>query len=222
MAVEVKFGKKHKIKEDHFIEGLFKIRARLESQKKNILFGLLGVLIIVLLAFGIRQFREGNNIKSQELFGQAMMEYQNGKYTNSIAGFKRIVDEYGSSRSAPKALFLIGGLYYELGNYTLSVDAYQKYIGKYDESEFLNAAVYKGLGSAYIQMRDYDNAISAFKTAIRKYPDDFSIPELRYKLARCLVEKKDTVAAKSELENLKNQYPASFYSHEADLLLATL
>ena len=222
MPVDLKFGKKHKIKEDRFIESLFQFRSKVESQKKSILITLCAVAGAALITFLVFQVRARTNEEARTLFGEAMMEYQAGRFTSSIAAFKRVADNYGSSKSAPKALYLIGGLYYELGNYALAVEAYKRYIEKYDESHFLNAAVYKGLGCSYMQTGDYGNAISAFRTALSKYPEDFSVPELRYKLARCLIEKKDGASARGELESILRQHPASPYAREADLLLSAL
>jgi TolA-binding protein len=222
MAVDLKFGKKHKIKEDRFIEGLFQFRTKVQTNKKTILItfaAVAGAAIIVLIAL---QMRTRSSNEARAVFGQAMMEYQSGRYTTAISSFKKITDNFAGSPSASKAMFLTGSIYYELGNYGLAVEAYKKYISKYDESDFLNAAVYKGLGCAYMQMKDYDNAVSAFKTGIRKYSGDYSVPEMRCKLARCYIEKKDASAAKTELEAVLKDNPASAFAKEADLILSTL
>lgn len=222
MAVELKFSKKHKIKEDRFIESLFSFQKKVDANKKPIIIAVISIVFIGIVTFISVNIRSRTNEEAREIFGEALLEYQSGKFSNTISKLKKIADNYTSTSSASKAVFLLGSLYYELGNYSLAVEAYKRYIEKYDENDFLNTAVYKGLGSAYIQLKDHDNAISAFQTAIKKYPDNFNIPEIRYKLARCYIEKQNLENARAELNLIIQQYPQSTYAKEAKLMLASI
>lgn len=222
MPVEIKFSKKHKIKEDRFIETLFSLQKKTQDLKKPAMYGLVGVLVAGLIVFLTFNYRKHANAEARALFGQALLSYQSGQYTQAITGFKQITENYGGSSSASKAMFMLAGLYYDLGNYALAVEAYKKYIEKYNETGFMNAAVYQGLGSAYAQVKDYPNAINAFNSGIRKYPNDFSVPATRYKLARCYLETQKPGQARAELETILRDNPKSAAAKEAGLLLATL
>jgi TolA-binding protein len=139
-----------------------------------------------------------------------------------LTELKKISEQYSGSSAASKALFLTGSVYYDLGNYELAIEAYKKYIGKYNGSEFLDPAVFKGLGASYMQLKDYSSAIDAFKKAISSYPKDFQIPEIRYKLALCYLESGDAEKAKNELKTIVKDTPKSQYANQADLMLVTM
>jgi len=221
MAI-IKFSKKHKVKEDRFVEWIFDLRTKTQAMKKPLLIGCIVVLFVAGISSLLYTIKSRTNEEANTLFGSALMEYQQGKYSNAVTKLKQVMDNYSGSSSAPKAVFLYASIYYDLGNYMLSVEAYKKYIEKYDSPEFLNPAVYKGLGCAYMQMKDYAGAISAFQTAIKKFPEDFQVPEIRYKTARCLVETGKPDAAKAELNLILKDAPKSYYAKEAGLLLPSL
>ncbi|OGJ85940.1 MAG: hypothetical protein A2268_03440 [Candidatus Raymondbacteria bacterium RifOxyA12_full_50_37] len=222
MATTIKFSKKHKIKEDKFVENFMRVRLWFEEKRKPLLVtaaSIAGAALIVFFAFTLRGNR---NVDANNYFGQAMVEYENGRFSNAITSLKKVADNYGGSAAASRSLYCLGNIYYELGNYSLAIDVCKRYIEKYESSNFLTPAVYKCMGSAYIQTRDYANAQTAFATAIAKYPKDFSAPELLFKLSQCAIELKDASQAKETLDRLITGYPASSYVHEARLMRAGL
>jgi S1-C subfamily serine protease len=60
-----------------------------------------------------------------------------------------------------------GDSFYSSGRYTEAIDAYQKAIEKDGKS----VRAYNGLGVVYMELKDYENAERALKTAIRLNPD---------------------------------------------------
>jgi TolA-binding protein len=220
---QIKFSKQHKIKEDKFIETIFNLRTQFEAKKKNLIIGavvVVGVALIVLLAFKIKS---RVNQEAGDTFSSALIDYQEVRYSSAISKFKTVADNYGGSTSAPKALFMLGSLYYDLGNYALSIETFKRYVEKYGNNDFMTPAVYKGLGSDYMQTKDYANAITAFETGIKKCPQtDFAIPELRFKLALCFMEKQNLPAAREQFALIVKDFPRSSYAREAELRLAAL
>jgi len=221
MAI-IKFSKKHKLKEDRFIESLFELRQKVEVLKKPLMIAGFSILFVALVTLVIFKMRGKTNEEANTLFGSAMMEYQQGQYSNAITKFKQVSDGYSGSTSAPKAVFLIASLYYDLGNYQLAIETYKKYIDKYSGSDFLSPAAYKGLGASFMQLKDYKQAVDAFTKAINKFSTDYQIPEIRCKLGRCYLELKEAEKAKKEFEKVVETSPKSPFAQEAALLLASL
>ncbi|MBL8028884.1 MAG: tetratricopeptide repeat protein [Fibrobacteres bacterium] len=219
---EIKFSKRHEIKEDRFLETVFHLRKKAEEHKKVLGYILLGVLVvavsIVLLTFKSAKTNE----EAAAIYGKASMYLQSANYTEGLTELKKIADQYSGSSSAAKAVFLTGSVNYDLGNYKDALEAFKKYVDKYSGSEFLDAAVYKGLGASYMQLLDYTSAVTAFKKAVSSYPKDFQIPEIRYKLALCYIELKEVDKAKAELAGLVKDSPKSQFARQADLLLVSL
>jgi len=221
MAI-IKFSKKHKVKEDHFIEWIFDFKTKIEAYKKPMLIGCIVIVFIIGIAALLYTIKSRTNDEANVVFGAALLEYQHGRYSNAITKLKQVMDNYSGSSSAPKAAFLYASIYYDLGNYSLAVEAFKKFIEKYSDPDFLSPPVYKGLGTSYMQLKDYKQAIEAFKTSINKFPEDFEVPELRYKLAQCYIETGKSEDAKKQLNMIIKDSPKSFYAKDAGLILSSL
>jgi TolA-binding protein len=219
---EIKFSKQHKIKEDRFLEIVFSLRKKMDENKKPLIYVVVGLVAVVLIVFVVFQYKGKINEEAGAVFGKATLLLQSGNYTEALTELKKISEQYSGSSAASKSLFLSGSVYYDLGNYQLAIESFKKYVDKYSGSEFLDPAVYKGLGASYMQLNDFSSAVEAFKKALSSYPKDFQIPEIRYKLALCLLELKETEKAKSELAIIIKDSPKSQYAHQADNLLVTL
>ncbi len=214
--------RKEDLKEDRFLKVVFNLRKTVESYRKQWSYAGIALIVLTLAVYGIFQYREKKNEEAAVVFGKGTLMLNNGNYTEALAEFKKVVEQYGGSKAASKALFLTGSVYYSLGNYQLAIDAFKQYVSKYSNHSFLGPAVYKGLGASYMQLNDYRQATEAFKKAISTYNDDFQIPEIRYKLALSALELKDTVSAKTELREIVKSSPKSTYAKQAELLLLSM
>ncbi len=65
------------------------------------------------------------------------------------------------------------------------------------------------LGNAHYGLREYKEAIAAFKTLVDQSPDHSRAPEALLSIANCQVELKDNEAARKSLEQVVKQYPQS-------------
>src|SRR3989339_1531136 len=105
MATTIKFSKKHKIKEDKFVENFMRVRLWFEEKRKPLLVtaaSIAGAALIVFFAFTLRGNR---NVDANNYFGQAMVEYENGRFSNAITSLKKVADNYGGSDAALTALW---------------------------------------------------------------------------------------------------------------------
>lgn len=213
---------KKQLKEDKFVESIFSLRSSIIQNQKPLAIGGICIVLVILIIFLSFKIKASKNQEALTLFGKGMMELQSGKYSNAIQNFQKVYENYSGSKSAPKALFFTGNIYYKLGNYKLAIQTYKTYLNKYNSTEFLNASILNGIGCSYMQTKNYDKAIAAFKKALDKYNDTFIASEVQYHLATCYIKQGENNKAKQELKNLINKNKNSLFLNEAKLLLAEL
>ncbi len=84
--------------------------------------------------------------------------------------------------------------------------ALNAFLKRYPETGFAESAQY-WLGNAYYGLRDYKEAIKAFRGLVDRSPDHLRTPEAMLSIANCQTELKDNEAARRTLEQLVKQHP---------------
>ena len=157
------------------------------KKNQNLIVGILGTIIVVLLSFSLfNYYKENQNINAQEEMFQAVYYYEQDSIVKALNGdgnnygFLEIIDEYGFSEAANLSNFYAGSSYLKLGNYENAI----KYLKSFSSSDLLiQARAYSLIGDAYVEMMDYDNAIRYFEKASSKNPNEYFTPSYLLKLA---------------------------------------
>lgn len=80
------------------------------------------------------------------------------------------------------------------------------FLKRYPQTGYIDSAQY-WLGNAHYGLRDYKEAIKAFKALVDRAPDHLRTPEAMLSIANCQTELKENDAARRTLEQLVRQYP---------------
>lgn len=86
-------------------------------------------------------------------------------------GFNQIIDEYGSTKAGRLAYFYAGFCNLHLGNFQEAISQLENFNGK---DELLQARAYCGIGDAYIELEQYNDAVSYFMKAADYRENDYS------------------------------------------------
>jgi tetratricopeptide (TPR) repeat protein len=142
----------------------------IEKYQKQIIFGVGAVVLIVLIALGIRNFylqpreiaAQNEMYKSQNYFAADSFRVAlEGKEPESM-GFKEIVSEYGVTASGNLAAAYAGICYYKLGQYEDAI----KYLTQFDGKDtYLKSSVTGLTGDSYVELGETAKAISYFEKA---------------------------------------------------------
>lgn len=84
--------------------------------------------------------------------------------------------------------------------------ALNAFLKRYPQTGFVESAQY-WLGNAHYGLRDYKEAIKAFRALVDRAPDHLRTPEAMLSIANCQSELKDNEAARRTLEQLVRQHP---------------
>ena len=183
------------------------------STYKNIILIFFGVLLLIISAFSIFSYlKTSQNTNGQDEMFQAVYYFEKDSLVQALNGdgnnygFLEIIDEYSLSDAANLSRFYAGASYLKLGNYQNAI----KYLNDFSSSDFLiQARAYSLIGDAYIELEDYDNAISFFKKASKEKPNEFFTPSYLLKLALAYEKVGNLKSALNSYEEIIEDYKGS-------------
>ncbi len=166
---------------------------------------------------GIREVSE-----LQDTFSAGVTCYQNKEYEEAIESFlkvvkasKRIPDERRESLVG-NALFSVGCCYYRRKepDYDLAIKYFNKLRKEFpDSSKSEDALAY--LGSTYLKIEDYENAIKSYQQRVDKAKEAENVEaeiDLTLQISQCYTKKEDYEKALKTLDKLKSEHWRSDYS----------
>ena len=184
-------SKKKNVKQtDKNLEGIEQALTRseqfIEDNQKALTY-ILGGLIVVLLIIigGNRYYLKPLNEEAAADMYYAERFFEMDSFNLALngygtyPGFLNVIDDYGISKSAKISKYYAGVCYHQLGDYEAAVNLLNKF--KTDDL-LVGAAKYSTLGDAYVEMGDMSKAISAYKSGIEKYENNYSSPIILKKL----------------------------------------
>ena len=94
------------------------------------------------------------------------------------------------------------------GDYPGAIRQWRAFLSAYPNSTLQDNAQY-WLGEAYYVTRDYDSAVTAFKTVGDRWPDSRKAPDALLKLGYAQYEKKQLPEARATLQLVQKKYPGT-------------
>ena len=176
-----------------------------ETNKKAMGVALGGILVVAALTFAyLYLYSIPRSNKAMEAYNKVEL---NAMGNDSIAAeqYKKVADEYGSTKGGRLAALSAAESLYETGKYA---DA-AKYLKAFDsDDEIVNANAMILLGDCYVNTNKLDDAISAFKDAVSDSKGNVQIaPRALLKLAVVYDAQKKYGEALKCYEQIKNDYP---------------
>ncbi len=194
-----------------------------ENRKSLLVIG--GTVIgLVLLFFAYQRFylapRETEAI-NQMFKAQQYWEQKNWdkaiKGDGNFPGFEKIIEDYDNTKSANLAYYYLGIAYLNKGEYQKAAENLTNYNGSDPiiAPEALGAA-----GDAYVELKNYDEAVVFYKKAASKGNNLFAAPIYLKKLGLVYEEQKDYKSAVDAYSKIKNDYPESSAASTIDMYIA--
>ena len=192
-----------------------KTEAFFEKNKKAIIYGV--VFIIAIIAGYILcdtyylkpRANEANTelAKSQQLFDEQ-------QYDKALAGFQKVVDEYGSTDAANLAQLYIGICQANLGKWQEAVDALESFSGKDDQ--MISPAAEGALGNAYANLNQLDKAVEHLKKAAKMADNNTLSPVYLIQAGEILESQGKKSEALQLYQQVKEQYVNSMQYQTID------
>ena len=209
-------SKKKNVKQsDKSLEGIEQALTRSEQfieDNQKLLTYILGGLIVVLLIVigGNRYYLKPLNEKAAADMFYAERYFEIDSFNLALngygtyPGFLNVIDDYGLTKAAKVAKYYAGVCYQQLGEHEAAIE----YLKKFNTSDLLvGAAKFSTLGDAYVELGDFDKAVSSYKSGIEKYENTFSSPILLKKLGIVYEEMEELDLALEVYQIIESSYP---------------
>jgi tetratricopeptide (TPR) repeat protein len=128
-------------------------------------------------------------------------------------GFIDIIDEYSMTNTANLAEYYAGICYLRLGEYENAIE----HLKKFDSNDKLVSVIALGaLGDAYVELGDYQEAVSFYLKAANKNKNDFTSAIYLKKAGLVYEALDDYKKATASYEKIKKYYPKSDEARDID------
>lgn len=132
-------------------------------------------------------------------------------------GFEKIISDYSNTKSANLAYFYLGTAYLNKGEYQKAIDDLNNYRG----GDGMIAGEALGcIGDAYVELKDYDKAVTYYKKAVDKASNNFLSPLYLKKLGLVYEAQNDNKDASDVYNQIKKNYPESTEAQNIDAYIA--
>ncbi len=177
----------------------------IETNKKAMGIALGAILVVAALFFiWLYLYKVPTNNKAMEAYNKVELSAM-GNDSTTAAQYKKVADEYGSTSAGKLAALSAAQTLYNSGKYEEAAKYLKKFSSK-DKVLDANAKVL--LGDCYVNLKKYDDAISAFKDAVKKADGNPQIaPRALLKQAVVYDEQKKYNDALNCYETIKKDYP---------------
>lgn len=211
-------SKKKNVKQtDKNLEGIEQALTRseqfIEDNQKALTYILGGLIVVLLIIIGgnryylkpLNEDAAADMYYAERFFEMDSFNLALNGY-GTYPGFLNVIDDYGISKSAKISKYYAGVCYHQLGDHEAAVNLLNKF--KTDDL-LVGAAKYSTLGDAYVEMGDMNKAISAYKSGIEKYENNFSSPIMLKKLGLVYEELVQLDDALEAYKVIESNYPGT-------------
>ncbi len=196
----------------------------IQENRKSLLVIGATILGLVVLFFAYQKFylapRETEAV-NQMFKAQQYWEQKNWdkaiKGDGNFPGFEKIIEDYDNTKSANLAYYYLGIAYLNKGEYQKAAESLTNYNGS---DAILAPEALGAAGDAYVELKDYEQAIVFYKKASSKGDNLFAAPIYLKKLGLVYEEQKDFKAAVDSYTKIKTDYPESAVASTIDMYIA--
>lgn len=194
------------------------------ENQKSLLFISTAVIALIIIYFAYQKFylapREVDASNQMYVAQDFWEKKQWDKAINGDAGypgFAKIVDEYSNTKAANLAFYYLGVAYLNKGEYKKAIDNLTNYRG---DDVIIAAQALGNTGDAYVELKDYDKAITYYKKAADKGNNNFISPMYLKKLGLVYEAKKNYKDAADAYQKIKTDFPESNESASIEKYIA--
>lgn len=194
---------------------LTKTEMFIEKYKKDIMYGLVGIIAIVAIVWGWNKYTITQNENAEEEIWSSQVLFEQGQYEQALEGFEAVISEYGSTKAGNVAKAYAGLCNKELGNYAEAIEQLKDFSGN---DNVLAPAVLAAQGDCLVNQENPDNkkAAELFEKAA-KAADNAQFSPLYLKKAGLAYEAAgDNAAALKAYQAIKDNWAETMSAQTID------
>ena len=166
---------------------IFNAMAWLEKNKKQVVFGLLGVGVIAVVVASSNASKQEKEEKAAQELSRAMLSplLNRTSQANAAEGLLKVATASSGTQAGQQALLLAGGALYSSGKFAEAQATFERFGHEHSGSELAPQALY-GVGAALAGQGKLDEAGKSYKEVVDRYPNSSVANQARYSLAGVL------------------------------------
>lgn len=219
------------VDEAHLVSGLEHWLVGLKEYRRPILVGFSLVVLAAGIVGGVLWYDAQTASKAQDLEREATLHYltrptddpkkADANLKEAIALYKKVVEEYPRTPTAPLALYNLGNALLQANEVDAAIEAYKRFVLMYGSNGSLLGLVHQKLGYAYLLKGDRDQAAKAYSTVL-EIPGSLNRDHALFELARLEESQSRPEGALAHYQDLMKNYPNSPFSSEAAVRVKVL
>lgn len=193
------------------------------SRNQNYILGVIGVIAVAVLGYlAYNQFvlkpkeasADNEMYYPQQYFDQALNSEteRDSLFTLSLNGaegkygFLDIIDEYSGTKAANVASYSAGMAYLNMQKYQEAINHLENFSS---DDAILGALAKGGLGDAFMQLNQPEDALSYYEKAVEHSDNSFTAPKFLYKAGITALELNENDTALEYFQRIKDDYASS-------------
>ncbi|MDR0659517.1 MAG: tetratricopeptide repeat protein [Prevotellaceae bacterium] len=188
--------------------------------QKPIIIGISVIVLLVLVFFGYKKlYSEPRNDEALARMYLAEQQFRIDSFRlafegepGSYYGFRRIIEDFGSTDAGNLARYYAGICQLRLGNFDEAVKHLKKYSS---EDELIQAKAYAAIGDAYVELNSYNEAAGYFMKAA-DFRDNVYAAGYLLKAAMVYEELNRYADAIKAYERIRENYPNTMEAQQAE------
>ncbi len=218
---DVKISKKE-LKEDKFVLAVFKAKDFLEAHAKEIMYGVIAVVAVVLIVSFYNSSRKKAEESANVMLSEAQVLLSQGQEDDGIARLNDLADRYEGTDAAGYATFLLAKHYLDKGDTVKAKSFFKKYIDDYGNDKMLLQAAMVGYADCLVMEKNYEEAARYYERAARINPDFPEVPAYIFSAAMAYKQAGNVDKARKLFKEIVEKYERSPYKAQSEIFLKYL
>jgi len=166
---------------------IFNAMAWLEKNKKQVVFGLIGIVVIAVIIASANASKQEKEQKAGQELSRALLAplLNRTSPAESAESLMKVAAANSGTPAGQQALLLAGGALYGGGKFVEAQAAFERFGREHSGSELAPQALY-GVGAALAAQGKLDDAGKSYKESVDRYPNSQVAKQARYSLAGVL------------------------------------
>lgn len=213
---------KKELKEDKFVLTVFKAKDFLEEHSRQIAYGVLAVVAVVLIVSFYNSSRKKAEEAASVMLTEAQVLLSQGQEDNGIAKLNDLADRYEGTEAAGYATFLLAKHYLEKNDTSKAKELFKKYIDDYGSDKLLLQAAMVGYADCLVAEKNYKEAARYYERAARMNPDFPEVPAYLFSAAMAYKDAGDFEKSRKLFQEIVTKHEKSAYKAQAEIFLKYL
>jgi predicted negative regulator of RcsB-dependent stress response len=182
-----------------------KIKNWLNGQNKMAVYGIGGVIVLILGYGGYKYFYQlPRETEGLSAIYTIQNDFENDSFKLVIKNAPKMADKYSGTKAGELCEYMAGISYMYTGDYKKALE----WLEKVDfDDEVMSVMATGNIGDCYVELKDLDNGLKYYLKAISNAKADYTAVHYLMKSAKVYEKKNEWEKALEQYETIKSKYP---------------